>query len=115
MPHIIVEVSQKFDKQIVNNIIQKAQEYLINNLPTKLETFKNRVYVYDSCMVGGLTSEELIHLTIKILSGRRQEHLVNIANQLRSLLAKYLDTISLETKNYTLTLEILELAPAYVN
>ncbi|RZP35620.1 hypothetical protein EXW69_09545, partial [Francisella tularensis subsp. mediasiatica] len=34
-------------------VIDYSQEFLVDSLPTRLETFKSRVYCYDFSSVGG--------------------------------------------------------------
>ncbi|APD50146.1 hypothetical protein [Francisella hispaniensis] len=113
MPHIILEVPHQFDIELAKKIIDLAQQFLVEKLPTKLGTFKSRVYRYDFSSVGG-DELGLIHMQIKVLAGREQQHLNNLAlelkNQLIDLLNAYIDILK-----YRLTLEIIELSPAYVN
>ncbi|ABK89523.1 5-carboxymethyl-2-hydroxymuconate Delta-isomerase [Francisella tularensis subsp. novicida] len=114
MPHIILEISQQFDIAIAKKVIDYSQEFLVDSLPTRLETFKSRVYRYDFSSVGGDDKLDLIHMQIKVLAGREQQHLNNLAlelkNQLIDLLNAYIDML-----RYRLTLEIIELSPAYAN
>ncbi|ADA78403.1 hypothetical protein [Francisella tularensis] len=114
MPHIILEISQQFDIAIAKKVIDYSQKFLVDGLPTRLETFKSRVYRYDFSSVGGDDKLDLIHMQIKVLAEREQQHLNNLAlelkNQLIDLLNAYIDML-----RYRLTLEIIELSPAYAN
>ena len=47
------KVSQDFDIEIAKDIIDESQKLLVENLPTKLETFKSRVYRYVYASVAG--------------------------------------------------------------
>lgn len=110
MPHIILEVSQDFDIEIAKDIIDESQKFLVENLPTKLETFKSRVYRYVYASVAGANLKELVHLQIKVLSGRKQEHLQNLSKTLQTIIKD-----KLNNDKYNVTLEIIELSPAYAN
>jgi 5-carboxymethyl-2-hydroxymuconate isomerase len=113
MPHIILEIPKEFDKEVSHRIIDMSQIYLTENLPAKLESFKSRIHKYDSCMVAGRTSKELIHLSIKVLSGRTRELLCHCANELREKIAKFVASCILDNDKYEITLEITELSQAY--
>ena len=113
MPHIILEIPKEFDKGISHQIIDLSQTNLTEHLPAKLESFKSRVYKYDSCMVAGGNSKELIHLSIKVLSGRTSGLLCNCANELREKLVKLVEICRLDNDKYVITLEITELSQAY--
>ena len=113
MPHIILEIPKEFDRKISHRIIDVSQIYLTEHLPAKLESFKSRVYNYDSFMVAGGISKELIHLSIKVLSGRTSELLCQCANELRDKIVKLIESCILDNDKYVITLEITELSQAY--
>ncbi|QIW10514.1 hypothetical protein [Francisella sp. LA112445] len=112
MPHIILEIPQEFNIGLAKQAIDISQEYLTKELPTKLESFKSRVYRYEYCSVAGSNEKELIHIKIKVLAGRKQEHLNTLSANLKS---KILDMLGecINMDKYTVTLEIVELPAAY--
>lgn len=114
MPHIILEIPQQFDIDLAKKIIDYSQRFLVDGLPARLETFKSRVYPYDFSSVGGDDKLDLIHMQIKVLAGREQQHLNNLALELKNQLANILN-VHIDMLKYSLTLEIIELSPAYVN
>ena len=90
MPHIILEIPQQFD--ITKKAIDYSQEFLADSLPTRLETFKSRIYSYDFSNVGGDDKLDLTHMQIKVLVWRKQQHLNNLALELKNQLIKLLNT-----------------------
>nr|WP_234384170.1 hypothetical protein [Francisella noatunensis] len=60
-------------------------------MPTKLETFKSRVYIYSFSSVAGDDSLDVIHVQIKVLKGRKPEHLENISQQLKAKIHELLN------------------------
>ncbi|APC91936.1 MULTISPECIES: hypothetical protein [Francisella] len=114
MPHIILEIPQQFDITIAKKAIDYSQEFLADSLSTRLETFKSRIYRYNFSSVGGEDKLDLIHMQIKVLAGRKQQHLNNLALQLKNQLTKLFNT-HINMLKHSLTLEIIELSPAYAN
>ncbi|AIT10092.1 hypothetical protein LO80_08985 [Candidatus Francisella endociliophora] len=114
MPQITLEISDTFDINIAKKIIDESQVFLVEKLPTKLETFKSRIYRYIACSVGGDLDKEIIHLQIKVLAGRTQEHLNDLVHKLKLELTSLLDK-NVDISKYNLTLEMIELSSAYAN
>lgn len=114
MPHIILEVPKKFDIELAKQIINISQHYLVDGLPAKLEGFKCRIYNYEYCCVAGNQDKELVHMQIKVLAGRKQELLNTLVINLKNKLIDYLDK-NINIEKYNLTIEIIELSPAYAN
>ncbi|MED7818390.1 MULTISPECIES: hypothetical protein [unclassified Francisella] len=112
MPHIILEVPKKFDIELAKQIINISQHYLVDGLPAKLEGFKCRIYNYEYCCVAGNQDKELVHMQIKVLAGRKQEHLDTLSTNLRNKILEILNKC-VNMDKYTVTLEISELSSAY--
>ncbi|APC97807.1 tautomerase family protein [Francisella frigiditurris] len=115
MPHIILEIPSSFDTNIAKDILNRSQSILLEKLPTKIETFKNRYYKYDYCLVANSQEKELIGLTIKVLSGRTEDLLKEIALDIKEEVRKILISNKIKIEKYSYTVEILELSQAYVN
>ncbi|MEY8702390.1 hypothetical protein AB4F11_05200 [Francisella philomiragia] len=114
MPHIILEVPQQFDIELAKKVINLAQQFLVEKLPTKLETFKSRVHRYSFSSVAGDDSLDVIHVQIKVLKGRKPEHLEEISQQLKAKIREVLNS-EINLDNYSVTLELMELSTAYAN
>lgn len=112
MPHIVLEIPKKFNIELAKQIVDISQQYLTKGLPTSLESFKSRVYNYEYCSVAGGSEKELIHLQIKVLAGRKQEHLNTLSTNLRNKILEILNEC-VNMDKYAITLEISELSSAY--
>ncbi len=108
MPHIILETPKSFDVEKSEQIIKMTQSILVKELPAKIESFKNRVYQYDYCLVADSTDKQILALTIKVLSGRSEELLIKASQ----IIKKSIENLLFANK-FTITVEILELSPAY--
>ncbi|GMN90378.1 tautomerase family protein [Francisella sciaenopsi] len=114
MPHIILEVPHQFDTELAKKVINLAQQFLVEKLPTKLETFKSRVYRYSFSSVAGDDRLDVIHVQIKVLKGRKLEHLEEISQQLKAKICELLNP-EVNLDSYSITLELMELSIAYAN
>ncbi|WP_150466922.1 hypothetical protein [Francisella sp. SYW-9] len=112
MPHIVLEVPKEINIQETKQILDITQEYLIENLPTKIQGFRARVYNYEYCRVAGAEDKKLIHMQIKILAGRNQDHLTKISKDLKE---KVIDSLKLDINKYAFSIEIIDLSPAYAH
>lgn len=107
MPHLILEVPKGFDNTKSQDIIITSQDILINRLPTKLESFKSRIYSYDSAIVAG-GDADMVHLSIKVLKGREAELLKSIIFQIKDVMQNII-----QDESVSITAELSELSDMY--
>ena len=110
MPHLILETPKTVDMSVVKDFIDQAEKHLADRLPAGIENFKSRVYKYKYCAVANKNDQEIIHLEVKVMSGRTEALLKQIAIELKSLLEKI---FAKNSKEYVFTVEVLELSGAY--
>jgi 5-carboxymethyl-2-hydroxymuconate isomerase len=110
MPHLILEAPKSVDMSVVKDFIDQAEKHLADRLPAGIENFKSRVYKYKYCAVANKNDQEMIHLEVKVMSGRTQELLKEIALELKALLVQL---FSKSSENLVFTVEVSELSQAY--
>lgn len=113
MPHIILECSNNVNHACLKDVLPKIHDYLVEALPTKLESCKSRVVLYkDYLIADGHHDLAFVHITIKILAGRSEELLQSISQNVLKMLEEFLLS-SAEGLIYKLSVAIENLPSNY--
>lgn len=88
MPHIVLEYSNNVVlPQKAEILLERVHQLLVNKLPTQIENCKSRTRVCDTFVVGdGRSDHAFVHMSIKILAGRSEEHKAFIAQELLDMM-----------------------------
>lgn len=118
MPHLILECSDNIiegNHQLLN-ILHDCQQILVENLPTSLESCKSRVVRHQDYLLGnGDGQNAFIHLEVKVLTGRSEELLKQLAEKLKAYILAHLSESQASDLKLKLSVEIVELSSIYIN
>ena len=117
MPHLILEASANIiaSNAKIKQTLNDCQNLLVAKLPTQLSNCKSRLILHDLFIVGdGNEQNAFIHLTVKIMKGRSQELLSEIAQKLKQILINDFSKSS-DHLNLASSVEIIEMNATYVN
>ncbi|MBA4117620.1 MAG: hypothetical protein C0514_01810 [Candidatus Puniceispirillum sp.] len=91
MPHIKLALSNNIqEREDIQEFFHECHTLLVRDLPTKLDSCKSRLLVHDVFRVGdGIHHNGFIHLEVRILPGREDTLLNEIAANLLKLLQKH--------------------------
>lgn len=109
MPFLTLEYSTNiFEKNALFDFFAQCHAILAASLPTKIDNCKSRGLCSESYYIGdGQPHHGFVHLEVKILSGRSEDTLKKLNEQLNKLMETYFAE-SKKLLHMQLSLEIIE-------
>ena len=115
MPHLTLKYSNNIMEKDFNKFFLETHNLISNSLPTKLLGCRSRAMPFDNFVIGdGNLDNAFIHLDIYIKSGKSQELLQKVGNQILENLKSYLFKSS-QKLQLQVSVEIREVGANYYN
>ncbi|HYF98082.1 MAG TPA: 5-carboxymethyl-2-hydroxymuconate Delta-isomerase [Coxiellaceae bacterium] len=115
MPHLILEYSANLlEKDKLSDLFAELHQLLVDSLPTQLASCKSRAYEAKDYRVGdGNAQNAFLHLSVRVMAGRSETLLREIAAKIMAVLKSYF-LASSQNLNLQISLELGELGKVYL-